>query len=125
MGFSGIQERKVRENWVVLMAGGQGRRLRLGCRTAPPPLRSSAGAPALYVVYDTTDAESFEHVKTWLHEIDRYASEGVNKLLVGNKADLVTKKQVETQTAKDLADSLSIPFLEVRAPGSLLPFSAC
>jgi len=51
----------------------------------------------------------------WLHEIDRYASEGVNKLLVGNKSDLVTKKQVDTATAKDLADSLSIPFLETSA----------
>ena len=34
-----------------------------------------------------------------------YATEGVNKLLVGNKSDLVTKKQVEFQTAKDFADS--------------------
>lgn len=51
----------------------------------------------------------------WLHEIDRYASEGVNKLLVGNKSDLVAKKQVEMHTAKDLADSLSIPFLETSA----------
>ena len=33
-------------------------------------------------------------MKTWLHEIDRYASENVNKLLVGNKSDLTTKRQV-------------------------------
>ena len=26
-------------------------------------------------------------MKQWLHEIDRYACEGVNKLLVGNKMD--------------------------------------
>ena len=45
----------------------------------------------------------------------RYASEGVNKLLVGNKSDLVAKRKVETQTAKELADSLSIPFLETSA----------
>jgi hypothetical protein len=29
-----------------------------------------------------TDAESFNNVKQWLHEIDRYANENVNKLLV-------------------------------------------
>ena len=52
------------------------------------------GAHGIIVVYDTTDAETFEHVKTWLHEIDRYASENVNKLLVGNKSDLTTKRQV-------------------------------
>jgi len=34
---------------------------------------------------------------------------------VGNKSDLVSKKQVETTTAKELADSLSIPFLETSA----------
>ena len=34
------------------------------------------------VVYDVTDQESFNNVKQWLNEIDRYANENVNKLLV-------------------------------------------
>jgi len=73
------------------------------------------GAHGIIVVYDTTDSETFEHVKTWLHEIDRYASENVNKLLVGNKSDLTTKRQVDTETAKEFAGSLTIPFLETSA----------
>jgi len=73
------------------------------------------GAHGIIVVYDTTDSETFEHVKTWLHEIDRYASENVNKLLVGNKSDLTSKRQVETETAKEFADSVNIPFLETSA----------
>jgi len=73
------------------------------------------GAHGIIVVYDTTDSESFEHVKTWLHEIDRYASENVNKLLVGNKSDLTSKRQVETESAKEFADSVNIPFLETSA----------
>ena len=39
-------------------------------------------------------------MKQWLAEIDRYASEGVNKLLVGNKSDLTNKKVVEYTAAK-------------------------
>ncbi|MGH0142203.1 UNVERIFIED_CONTAM: hypothetical protein FKN15_077839 [Acipenser sinensis] len=62
------------------------------------------GAHGIIVVYDVTD-----------QEIDRYASENVNKLLVGNKCDLTTKKVVDYTTAKEFADSLAIPFLETSA----------
>jgi len=50
-----------------------------------------------------------------LNEIDRYACENVNKLLVGNKCNLVSKKAVEYETAKEFADKLEIPFLETSA----------
>jgi len=73
------------------------------------------GAHGIIVVYDTTDQESFNNVKQWLQEIDRYACENVNKLLVGNKCDLTHKKVVDYQTAKEYADSLGIPFLETSA----------
>lgn len=46
------------------------------------------------------NADTFANVKQWLQEIDRYACEGVNKLLVGNKSDLTTKKVVEYNVAK-------------------------
>ena len=58
------------------------------------------GAHGIIVVYDVTDTDSFDNVKQWLHEIDRCACENVNKLLVGNKSDLTTKKAVDYNTAK-------------------------
>ncbi|XP_038678766.1 GTP-binding protein YPTM2-like isoform X2 [Tripterygium wilfordii] len=67
------------------------------------------------VVYDVTDQESFNNVKQWLNEIDRYASENVNKLLVGNKCDLTANKVVSYETAKAFADEIGIPFMEASA----------
>ena len=56
------------------------------CEVAAP---AAVSHPTLHA-----QAETFNNVKQWLHEIDRYATEGVNKLLVGNKSDLATKRQV-------------------------------
>ena len=76
------------------------------------------GAHGIIIVYDVTDQDSFNNVKTWLHEIDRYANENVVKLLVGNKADLTAKKVVSYETAKEFADSLGIEFVETSAKNS-------
>jgi len=73
------------------------------------------GAQGIILVYDCTDRESFNNVKQWMGEIDRYACENVNKLLVGNKCDLVDQKTVDTATAKEFADSYGIPFIETSA----------
>uniref|UniRef100_A0A0E0JK43 GTP-binding protein n=1 Tax=Oryza punctata TaxID=4537 RepID=A0A0E0JK43_ORYPU len=73
------------------------------------------GAHGIIVVYDVTDQESFNNVKQWLNEIDRYASENVNKLLVGNKCDLAENRVVSYEAGKALADEIGIPFLETSA----------
>ncbi|RZS28990.1 hypothetical protein BHM03_00062654, partial [Ensete ventricosum] len=52
------------------------------------------------IVYDITEMESFNNIKQWLSEIDRYASDSVCKLLVGNKCDLEEDRVVETEKAK-------------------------
>lgn len=59
--------------------------------------------------------ESFDHVNDWLTEVNRYASDGTCKLLVGNKCDVKDNIKVPYETAKAFADSLSIPFLETSA----------
>ncbi|BGP20815.1 hypothetical protein JCM10213_008150 [Rhodosporidiobolus nylandii] len=73
------------------------------------------GAHGIIVVYDVTDSDTFSNVKQWLQEIDRYACEGVNKLLVGNKSDLTSKKVVEYGVAKEFADQIGVSFLETSA----------
>ncbi|KAJ2454329.1 ras GTPase [Coemansia sp. RSA 2336] len=76
------------------------------------------GAHGIIVVYDVTDGETYSNVKQWLQEIDRYASEGVNKLLVGNKSDLEDKRAVDFTEAQEFAKGLNISFLETSAKDS-------
>ena len=50
-----------------------------------------------------------------MNDIDKFAKEGVFKILVGNKCDLNDKRQVSKERGKQLADSYGIPFLETSA----------
>ncbi|XP_073950862.1 ras-related protein ORAB-1-like [Choristoneura fumiferana] len=73
------------------------------------------GAHGIIIVYDCTDQDSFSNVKQWLEEIDRYACDNVNKLLVGNKCDLTTKK---VNVSKNVAHQfvISTPDLVIIPP---------
>merc|ERR1712000_617718 len=73
------------------------------------------GAQGIILVYDCTDPESFQNVKQWMGEIDRYACENVNKLLVGNKCDLRDEKRVDSRVAQEFADQVEVPFIETSA----------
>lgn len=86
-------------------------------RTVAPSFYPSAHG--IIVVYDVTDQASFFNVESkWLPEIGRNARANVNKLLVGNKCDLTTKKVVDYNTAKQFADRLGIPFIEASSKNS-------
>ena len=50
-----------------------------------------------------------------MNDIDKFAKEGVFKILVGNKSDLNDKRQISKERGKQLADSYGIPFLETSA----------
>ncbi len=50
-----------------------------------------------------------------MNDVDKFAKEGVFKILVGNKCDLNERRQVSTQKGKELANSYGIPFIECSA----------
>ena len=77
------------------------------------------GAHAIIVVYDITDKDSFEHIKAWMCECDRYASETVIKLLVGNKCDIGEKRQVAYEQGVELAHQFGLKFLETSAKSNI------
>lgn len=77
------------------------------------------GAHGIIIVYDVTSRDSFDNVRQWMKEIEKFASEHVNKLLVGNKWDLEEQREVTTDEGKDLAKKFDIPFLEVSAKNAV------
>lgn len=73
------------------------------------------GAHGIIIVYDVTNKDSFDNVRQWMQEIEKFASENVNKLLVGNKSDLEEQREVTYDEGVELAKKFDIPFLEVSA----------
>jgi len=76
------------------------------------------GSHGIVVVYDVTDRESFSRVRMWMQEIAKYAGPYTQKLLVGNKVDLVSKRVVATDEGQMMADELEVHFLETSALNS-------
>ena len=66
------------------------------------------------MVYDVTHRESFEHVREWLKEVEKYAAPETCKLLIGTKSDRTDRAITEAEGAA-LAKELGMPLLETSA----------
>ncbi|KAK9452904.1 ras family-domain-containing protein [Dipodascopsis uninucleata] len=77
------------------------------------------GAMGILLVYDVTDEKSFNNIRNWFSNVEQHASEGVNKLLIGNKCDWEEKRAVSAEQGKALANELGIPFIEASAKANI------
>ena len=73
------------------------------------------GANAIIIVFDLSDKKSFISITEWLKQIEKHANENVFKFLVGNKSDLVDKRQITYEEAKQYADEHDLPYIETSA----------
>ena len=64
-------------------------------------------------------ASSPVDIRTWFQNVEQHATEGVNKILIGNKCDWEDKRVVSQEQGQALADELGIPFLEVSAKSNI------
>lgn len=69
----------------------------------------------ILLVYDVTDERSFNNIRNWIHNTDQYASEGVNKILVGNKCDMVEKRVIDKERGEALAAEYGMRHVETSA----------
>ncbi len=77
------------------------------------------GAHAILIVFDITDRDSFDHIRNWMADIDKFAKEGVLRILVGNKCDLANKRQVTMEEAKEIANKYGIKYIETSAKDTI------
>jgi len=73
------------------------------------------GASAAVVVYDITSMESFQRAKSWVKELQRQGTPDAIIAIAGNKVDREEERQVQTEEAKQYADSAHLYFIETSA----------
>lgn len=73
------------------------------------------GAMGILLVFDLTDERSFNNLRTWIHNVEQYASAGVSRILVGNKCDMAERRAVDRAHAEALAAEYGMPYIETSA----------
>uniref|UniRef100_A0A803KFH4 small monomeric GTPase n=4 Tax=Anura TaxID=8342 RepID=A0A803KFH4_XENTR len=77
------------------------------------------GAMGIMLVYDITNAKSFENISKWLRNIDEHANEDVERMLLGNKCDMEDKRVVPKAKGEQIAREHGIRFFETSAKANV------
>ena len=72
-------------------------------------------AQGVILAFDVTNITSFKNVKMWIESIYQYAEDGVAKILVGNKIDMVDERKVTEQEAREMAKQHNMNYYEASA----------
>ncbi|XP_015516029.2 ras-related protein Rab-3 isoform X1 [Neodiprion pinetum] len=73
------------------------------------------GAMGFILMYDITNAESFNSVQDWVTQIKTYSWDNAQVILVGNKCDMEDERVISFERGKQLADQLGVQFFETSA----------
>ncbi|CAD8048183.1 unnamed protein product [Paramecium sonneborni] len=67
------------------------------------------------LVFDVTNRQSFENVQKWYNEIQGYACDKIEMVIVGNKIDLEERREVSSEEAKKFAQKFKFDYFETSA----------
>jgi small GTP-binding protein len=70
------------------------------------------GALGALLVFDITNYNSFHNIKSWLNDVTLYSNFPISMILIGNKSDLESKRQVSKIEAQKFADDNNIQYIE-------------
>ena len=77
------------------------------------------GSHGIILIYDITNTQSFENVKTWVNQIREEASSNVIIYIAGNKVDMEDERKVDREDGEKLAEELGFPFVETSAKNGI------
>uniref|UniRef100_A0AC35TGN1 Ras-related protein Rab-10 n=1 Tax=Rhabditophanes sp. KR3021 TaxID=114890 RepID=A0AC35TGN1_9BILA len=77
------------------------------------------GAMGIMLVYDITNAKSFDNIAKWLRNIDEHASEDVVVMLLGTKSDMSERRVISRERGEQLAIDHNIKFMETSAKANI------
>ena len=77
------------------------------------------GSHGIILIYDVTNLQTFENVKTWVNQIREETTTNVVIYIAANKIDMETERKVMKQEGESLAQELGFPFMETSAKSGI------
>jgi len=73
------------------------------------------GAAGALLVYDITRRETFNHLTTWLEDARQHSNSNMVIMLIGNKSDLESRREVKKEEGEAFAREHGLVFMETSA----------
>lgn len=73
------------------------------------------GAAGALLVYDITRRETFSHLTTWLEDARQHSNSSMVIMLIGNKCDLDSRREVKKEEGEAFAREHGLIFMETSA----------
>lgn len=70
-------------------------------------------ADAVLLMYDCTNKESFDRLKIWLNELDRFLHRNLDIIVLANKSDKNENKEISTELGKKFSEEINAEFFEI------------
>ena len=77
------------------------------------------GAHGIVIAFDLTDRESFNHIKIWMDEVEKYATNDPYVILMGTKCDLEKKIVVDPASIKEFIKSNNIEYIQTSSKNNI------
>lgn len=73
-------------------------------------------ADIAFLVYDITNSNSVQHIEDWVEDVKKFSeNDNIKIVLIGNKLDMVKKREVKEEDMSSYAKSRDMVFIEMSA----------